>query len=149
MPVRIRIPAIGVDAGLVKLGLQADGTMQVPADGKPAGWYTEGPSPGEEGPAVVAGHVDWDHSPGVFYRLRKMKPHDEVTITRADGTTAVFRVTDVEQFPKSEFPTDLVYDDIDNAGLRLVTCGGAFDRKARSYVDNIIVFADLVGHHGR
>lgn len=145
-PVRIRIPAIKVDANLVKLGLQDDGTMQVPADGGPAGWYTEGPTPGEAGPAVVTGHVDWKHSPGVFYHLRKLKPRDEVTVAREDGTTAVFRVTEVKQFSKSDFPTDLVYDDIDNAGLRLVTCGGEFDRDAHSYVDNIIVFADLVSH---
>lgn len=118
-------------------------------DGGPAGWYTEGPSPGEVGPAVIAGHVDWDHSPGVFYHLNQAKPPDEVTVIRADGTTAVFRVTRIEHVSKDQFPTDQVYDDIGYPGLRLVTCGGAFNRRARSYVDNIIVFAELVGHQDK
>lgn len=143
-PVRVQIPAIGVDSALMGLGLQADGTMEMPPAGFPAGWYTGAPTPGELGPAVIAGHVDWGGRRGVFYDLRRLKPGAEVRVARDDGTAAVFRVTRVEQVPKDEFPTDAVYGDIDHAGLRLITCGGAFDRRARSYDDNIVVFADLI-----
>lgn len=144
-PVRIRIPAIGVDSGLMALGLQADGSLEVPPEGFPAGWYTGAPTPGELGPAIIAGHVDWEGSPGVFFALRELTTGDEVTVAREDGGTALFRVTSVEQFPKGAFPTDAVYADIDHSGLRLITCGGSFDRQARSYSDNIVVFAALVG----
>jgi Sortase family. len=140
----VRIPAIGVDSGLIGLGLRGDGTMEVPPDGFPAGWYTGAPTPGELGPAIIAGHVDWGGRPGVFYHLRDLKPDDAVTVTRKDGSVATFRVTRVEKYLKNSFPTDVVYGDIDHAGLRLITCGGLFDRRARSYDDNIVVFADLV-----
>ena len=104
---------------------------------------TEAPTPGELGPAIIAGHVDWDGSPGVFFALRDLASGAEIAVEREDGSTAVFRVSSVEQFPKGEFPTDAVYADIDHAGLRLITCGGSFDRQARSYRDNIVVFAAL------
>lgn len=143
-PVRVQIPAIGVDSPLVGLGLRADGTMQVPAAGFPAGWFTGAPTPGELGPSIIAGHVDWAGEPGVFYRLRDLAEGDQVTVQRTDGSVAVFLVTRVEQFPKDEFPTELVYGDLDFAGLRLITCGGSFDRGERSYVDNIVVFAEFV-----
>lgn len=141
----MRIPAIGVDASLMDLGLRADGTMEVPPDGIRAGWYTGAPVPGEPGPAVIAGHVDWGGHPGVFSRLVALQPDDRVVVSREDGTTAEFRVTRVERFPKNDFPTELVYGDIGHAGLRLITCGGSFDRRARSYDDNVIAFAELVG----
>jgi sortase (surface protein transpeptidase) len=144
-PVRVRIPAIDVDSALVGLGLQADGTLQVPADGSVAGWFTGAPTPGERGPAVLAAHVDWDHAPGVFFDLRDLEPGDEVIVDRADGSTARFVVLGVEQYPKNVFPTERVYGDIDHAGLRLITCGGEFDREARSYRDNVVVYAGLVG----
>ena len=144
-PVRIRISAIGVDSALIALGLAADGTLQVPVDGSVAGWFTGSPTPGEHGPAVIAAHVDWNHSPGVFFHLRDLEPGAEVAVDRADGTTARFEVLEVEQYPKDAFPTERVYGDIDHAGLRLITCGGSFDRAARSYRDNVVVYAGLVG----
>ena len=144
-PTRVQIPAIGVDSPLMELGLQADGTMQVPPAEIPAGWYSGAPTPGELGPAILAGHVDWAGKPGVFLRLHELKTDDEVTVTRQDGSAAVFRVTQVKEYPKNNFPTDVVYGDLDHAGLRLITCGGALNRLAHSYDDNIIVFADLVG----
>ena len=144
-PVRIRISAIGVDSALIALGLAADGTLQVPVDGSVAGWFTGSPTPGEHGPAVIAAHVDWNHAPGVFFHLRDLEPGAEVAVDRADGTTARFEVLEVEQYPKDAFPTERVYGDIDHAGLRLITCGGSFDRAARSYRDNVVVYAGLVG----
>ena len=144
-PVRLQIPSIGVDSDLVDLGLQGDGTLEVPPKGFPAGWYTGAPTPGELGPAIIAGHVDWGGRPGVFFDLREVSTGDEIAIGRQDGSTARFRVTHVDQFDKDAFPTQTVYGDLDHAGLRLITCGGSFDPQLRSYDDNLVVFADLVG----
>jgi sortase (surface protein transpeptidase) len=144
-PVRLQIPSIGVDSELMDLGLQADGTLQVPPGGFPAGWYTGAPTPGELGPAIIAGHVDWGGQPGVFFDLRELSTGDEIAITRDDGSTARFRVTHVEQFAKDAFPTQAVYGNLDHAGLRLITCGGSFDPQMRSYNDNLVVFAELIG----
>ena len=143
VPVRIQIPSIGVDSDLMGLGLQSDGTMEVPQGGFPGGWYTGSPTPGELGPSIIAGHVDWGGSPGVFYRLRELASGDSITVTREDGSVTVFVATDIRQYPKAEFPTQTVYGDIDHAGLRLITCGGAFDSSASSYDDNIIAYAAL------
>jgi sortase (surface protein transpeptidase) len=143
-PVRVQIPAIGVDSELIDLGLQDDGTLEVPPAGFPAGWFTGAPTPGERGPAVIAGHVDWGGSPGVFVDLRDVVVGDEITVRREDGSTAVFRVGEVVQFAKENFPTAAVYGDLDHAGLRVITCGGDFDDAAQSYLDNTVVFADLI-----
>lgn len=143
-PVRLRVPAIGVDSELMKLGLQEDGSLEVPPAGFPAGWFTGAPMPGETGPAVMAGHVDWEGSPGVFFDLRLLEPGDQISVSKADGSSVVFAVVSVEQFDKDVFPTDAVYGDLDHPGLRLITCGGSFDPDERSYTDNIVVFADLL-----
>jgi hypothetical protein len=143
-PVRVQIPSIGVDSELMDLGLQDDGTLEVPSTGFPAGWFTGAPTPGERGPAVLAGHVDWAGAPGVFADLRDVVVGDQITVLREDGGTAVFRVGEVGQYPKDAFPTAAVYGDVDHAALRVITCGGDFDRAAHTYVDNTVVFADLV-----
>jgi sortase (surface protein transpeptidase) len=143
-PVSISIPALGVTSRVMRLGLQADGSMQVPPGAYPAGWYDRSPTPGERGPSVLAGHVDWGGQLGVFGRIRRLTTGDDVVIARADGSTATFRVDSVAIFAKSDFPTDAVYGDTHDAVLRLVTCGGAFDDARQSYVDNVVVFASLV-----
>jgi Sortase domain len=143
-PVRLQVAAIGLDSPLMSLGLQADGTMQVPKGGFPAGWYTGGPTPGELGPGVIAGHVDMK-GPGVFYRLHELRPGDRVVVTRQDGSKPVFRVTRLALFPKDQFPTRLVYGNTNRSVLRLITCGGSFNSRTGHYEDNIIAFADLVG----
>ncbi len=143
VPVRLQIAAIGVDSTLLELGLKQDGAMEVPPGGFPAGWYTGAPTPGELGPAIIAGHVDLK-GPGVFYDLHTLKSGDRVTITRQDGSRPVFRVTRLQQVPKDRFPTKAVYGNIGHAGLRLITCGGTFNRQSGHYEDNIVVFADLV-----
>jgi hypothetical protein len=141
-PVRLRIPALGVDSPLDRLGRQADGTVQVPRRTSVAGWYAAGPRPGQPGPAVILGHVDSRTGPGVFAGLRTARPGTEVRVDRADGTSVAFRITAIERVPKDRFPTDLVYAPTLDAALRLVTCGGSFDRARESYRDNVIAYAD-------
>lgn len=125
---------------MVQLGLQQDRSLEVPTDFSLAGWFERGPSPGERGPAVIAGHVDSRSGPAVFYRLSELRPGDQILVDRADGTAAEFVVERTEQHPKADFPTDAVYGWVDHAGLRLITCGGSFDRDAEHYRDNLVVF---------
>nr|WP_239521863.1 class F sortase [Geodermatophilus sabuli] len=142
-PIRVRVPAIGVDHPLERLGVDPAGALVPPADPDQAGWFTGGPAPGDVGPAVIAGHVDTAHRPAVFHRLGELTPGAEVLVDRADGTTARFTVTDVGRYPKADFPTEAVYGPTPRAELRLVTCGGDFDRSRRSYTDNVVVTARL------
>jgi hypothetical protein len=143
--VSIRIEAIGASAPVDPLGLNADGTLEVPTDFQRAGYYTGRPPPGTPGPAIIAAHVDSKTGPAVFYRLRDLKPGDEVVVTRADGSEVAFAVDRVEQHPKDAFPTEAVYGATPGATLRLVTCGGSFDRRSRHYRDNLIAFATFKG----
>lgn len=142
-PVRIRVPAIGVDAVLVRLGLTPDGALDVPTRAMSAGWYTGSPVPGRVGPAVIAGHVHWSGIPAVFARLADLRPGDRIIVSRSDGTTATFTVDRVATYAKARFPTALVYGPLELPGLRLITCGG-FDPVSRAYEANVIVFASLV-----
>jgi sortase (surface protein transpeptidase) len=144
-PVRLRIPAIGVDTTTMDLGLHSDGTLEVPPDGTSAGWYTGSPTPGELGPSVLAAHVDWKGERGVFSDLGQVESGDEVTVYREDGRVARFSVVRVEQYSKDGFPTGDVYGDVGSPQLRLITCGGDFDDEARSYRDNVVVYAELTG----
>ena len=140
-PVRVEVPAIGAASDLVDLGIAADGTLEVPADFDLAGWFTGGGRPGGRGPLVIAGHVDSQDGPAVFYRLRDLRPGDTVEVTSADGTLTRYEVTDVQDHPKDAFPTTAVFGATAGDELRLVTCGGTFDRTLRSYTDNLVVFA--------
>lgn len=137
----LTIPAIGVSTPLITLGLNADHTMEVPADFDVAGWYRYSPTPGEPGPAVIAGHVDSRTGPAVFYRLTDLRPGDEVHVARGDGASTTFTVDRVEQHPKAAFPHDAVYGDTQDPQLRLITCGGLFDEAENAHRDNIIVYA--------
>ncbi|PZG40958.1 class F sortase [Spongiactinospora gelatinilytica] len=144
-PRRLDVPRIGVRVRLSRLGLNADGTVQVPPVDRPeqAGWYARGYTPGERGAAVILGHVDGGGRKGVFYELGRLRPGDAISVTRADGSVAAFTVQSVEQVAKRRFPAQRVYGPLDHAGLRLVTCGGGFDRGSGHYTDNIIVYARL------
>ena len=142
-PVRLTVPAIGVETPLVRLGLEPDRTMEVPDDFGRAGWFAEGPAPGQPGPAVIAGHVDSRTGPAVFYRLRDLRSGDHIDVTRADGARLRFVVDATRSFPKTSFPTDAVFGPTPAAELRLVTCTGTFDRARGSYRDNLVVFARL------
>ena len=140
-PVTLTIPSIGVQTSLIRLGLAADGTLQVPRSTAVAGWYTGSPRPGAVGSAVIAGHIDSRTGPGVFFRLSLLRPGDRVYVRRADGTLAVFLVTAVRQFPKDSFPTSAVYGPTPDPEVRLITCGGTFDPQLGSYLSNTIVYA--------
>lgn len=142
-PLRIRIPAIGVAATLVPLGLNPDGTLEVPSFTE-AGWYTGASRPGDSGPAVIAAHVDSWTGPAVFYRLKEVGPGALIQVDYSDATVT-FAVTRSGSFAKSAFPTAEVYGPTTGRELRLVTCGGSFDRKARSYRSNVVVWATAVG----
>jgi sortase (surface protein transpeptidase) len=150
-PVAVSIPSLGVRSTLVDLGLDSNGAMEVPQDPARAGWFSEGPAPGALGPAVIAGHVTWNGAPAVFHRLGSMRRGDQVTVVRKDGKTAVFTVSQVARFSKSQFPSRAVYGPINHAGLRLITCGGTYDAARHTYLDNVVVFAKLEavrGPHG-
>jgi len=142
LPVRIRIPALHVTSKLQRIDRLADGTIAVPERPDVAGWYEQGPRPGQPGPAVILGHVDSRTGPGIFLDLIRIPDGAAVHVDRADRTTVTFRVRTVSRVPKSRFPTDLVYAPTLEPALRLVTCGGGFDETQRSYRDNVIVFAE-------
>jgi hypothetical protein len=143
-PVALIIPVIGVRTRLVRLGRTASGALEVPATTSVAGWYTGSPRPGELGAAVIAGHVDSYAGPGVFFRLRLLRPGDLIFVRRADGSLAGFGVFAVRTYAKVRFPTAAVYGPVPAAELRLITCGGTFDPATGHYLSNVIVFAIAV-----
>ena len=145
-PLRVRIPAIGVVAPLVRLGLNPDRTLEVPKY-QEAGWYTGASRPGSAGPAVIAAHVDSTSGPAVFYRLRELKPGDTVHVDYRDGSVT-FLVRESQSFLKSSFPTARVYGATEDPELRLITCDGTFDRNARSYRSNRVVWAGIAAPAG-
>ncbi|MFI6377281.1 class F sortase [Streptomyces sp. NPDC050546] len=145
VPQRVIIPSLGVSSELETLRQDAKGAMTTPKDPDLAGWHEPGPTPGSEGPAVIAGHVTWNGADAVFKGLKTMKAGDTVQVARQDGKTATFTVDRVEEYPKKEFPTLEVYKNVDHAGLRLVTCGGDFDAARHYYPNNVVVFASMTG----
>lgn len=140
-PVRLRIPAIGVRAPVIALRLDAKGRLIAPKRFDVAGWNKSGPEPGEPGVAVIAGHVDSRTGPAVFYRLRRLRKGAKIHVDHAGGGTTTFTVTRTARYPKSRIPDREVYGTAKGVQLRLITCGGTFDRKRRSYRDNVVVFA--------
>jgi sortase (surface protein transpeptidase) len=146
--VALTIPAIRVQTALLELGLNPDGSLQVPPHGPhygDAGWYRYSPTPGSVGPSVIVGHVDSAHGgPSVFFHLADLLPGDEVQVSRADGSVATFTVDAVVRYHKAQFPTASVYSNTDYAALRLITCGGPIDPKTHHYRDNTVVFATMV-----
>jgi sortase (surface protein transpeptidase) len=140
-PVRVRIPAIGVDAPLVSLGLDSRGALMVPRGFREAGWWTGGARPGERGPAVIAGHVDSKTGPAVFFGLARLRAGDSVIVGRRDGSRVRFIVRRVARFPKAHFPTRRVYGPTRRPELRLITCSGEFDSASGHYLDNTVVYA--------
>ncbi|MFE0805337.1 class F sortase [Streptomyces sp. NPDC058812] len=144
-PVRLHIPEISVDAPFTDLAIGANGQLQAPPpdDTNLVGWYAKGASPGEEGTSIIAGHVDTKTSAAVFARLGQLEKGDVFHVERADGRKASFVVDGLETFDKDDFPSKRVYGDGDRAEVRLITCAGDYDRKAKDYTDNLVVFAHL------
>jgi hypothetical protein len=146
VPVYVDIPAIRVTSGLLHLGLNPDGTIQVPSlYGEPnlAAWYKYSATPGQIGASVIEGHVDTRQGPAVFFRLGALRPGDRVEVKLADGILAIFRVTAVREYPKSNFPSRAIYGTTDYAALHLITCGGVFDAASGHYLSTTVVFASL------
>ena len=144
VPLHLDIPSVKIDTSLLRLGLNSDGTLQVPWRPLLAGWYRGSPTPGELGPSVIAGHVDsWATGPAVFYHLGEVTVGARVLVTRADASVATFKVMAVTAYPKKAFPTHRVYGDVNRAELRLITCAN-WNSTTREYDDDVVVFAQLV-----
>ena len=145
-PVRVTIPRIAVNAPVSGVGLTAAGAIDVPPPtaGQGAFWYRYLGAPGDPGPAVIVGHVDTARDgPAVFYRIGELSRGDQVIVRQADGVTVRFVVRAVARYPKSAFPSAVVYGPTTGPELRLITCGGSFDHARGSYRDNVVVFATL------
>ncbi|MFC5241730.1 class F sortase [Streptomyces atrovirens] len=145
-PKRLLIPAIDVDAPFTDLAIGGEGRLEPPPphDTNLVGWYAKGVSPGERGTAIIAGHVDTTTSPAVFARLSELEKGDRFRVLRADGSKATFVVDEAESFEKDDFPDERVYADTPDAQVRLITCAGDYDRAAKDYTENLVVFAHLV-----
>jgi hypothetical protein len=145
-PTKISIPSIGVYAPITSVGIATDGTIDAPPidDNNLAGWFSGGPAPGQNGPAVIVGHVDGPKGESVFYQLGKLKPGEKVQVNLANHRVAMFGVYSVEYYPKGKFPGSRIYGDYSRPGLRLITCGGKYAGGALEYEDNVVVYASLL-----
>ncbi len=143
-PAFVDIPSIGATSTIERLGTLLDGRLETPNDFMKVGWWAGGVVPGAIGPAVLAGHLDSVQGPAIFARLHLLKPDDRITVARRDGVVVHFAVTRIDRYPKDLFPAAQVYGPTSNRELRLITCGGRFDRQAHSYTDNTVVYATLV-----
>ena len=149
LPMAVDIPAIRVHSKLLHLGVNTDGSIKVPSlatSADLAAWYKYSATPGQIGASVIEGHVDSYRGPAVFFRLGALRPGDTIDVTLADGITAIFRVTGVREYAKTEFPARIIYGATDFAALRLITCGGAFDYATGHYRSSTVVFASLDGY---
>jgi hypothetical protein len=151
VPVSVDIPAIGVNSRLLRLGIDADGVIAVPSlytEANEAAWFKYSATPGQIGASVIEGHLDSLGGPAVFFRLGALRPGDTVNVSLADGVTAVFRITGVRQYRKTNFPAKAIYGATDYAALRLITCGGTFDYATGHYLSSTVVFAILISSRG-
>ncbi|MFJ4968774.1 class F sortase [Streptomyces sp. NPDC088755] len=148
-PRSVRVPSVGIDAPVVPRGLDEDGAIDPPPYDLPqtAGWYDKGTRPGAEGPALLVGHVDTETRPAVFYGLSAVRPGERVEVTRDDGSVTEFTVDDVQVVTRERFDAEQAYGPrvAGRAELRLITCGGTYDEKSRSYTANVVVSAYLTG----
>jgi sortase (surface protein transpeptidase) len=144
-PTNVRIPKIGAESTLVAVGLDKAKAIEVPSVDQPmqAAWYKHSQVPGDPGPSILLGHVDGKQKPGIFYKLNDLKVGDEIFVKRADGQELRFVATRTQQVPKEQLPEEAIFGTTTESELRLITCGGAFDKAAHSYKDNIIVYAKL------
>ena len=139
-PVELKISAIEITVAVKPVGLTADRHLELPAFGE-GGWYRLGPKPGEVGHAVIAGHVDSRTGPDIFYRLHTLEPGDEVRVRMSTGSVVTFKVDEVGRQPKEDLPLSPMWRASDRPQLALITCGGEFDSKRRTYTENLVVYA--------
>lgn len=146
-PRSLRIPELGIDTSLIRLGLNPDGTVAVPPAPDQVGWFDGSPTPGQLGPSTILGHVSWLGTPAAFYKIGTLRRGQTLSITRADSSVATFTVQGVRSYPKNAFPTAAVYGNLPYAGLRLITCSGDYDATRHYFPDNLVVFAQLTSVH--
>ncbi|WP_189716468.1 class F sortase [Streptomyces chryseus] len=144
-PTRIRITRIGLDKPLTGLRVQQDGRLAVPKHPTEIGWWSDGPRPGDSGAAVIVGHVDSTTGPGAFHGLSSLRPGDRISIRRNDRSTVVFAVQALRQYDKDSLPDSQVYATTGPPALRLITCGGTYDRQRGEYSHNLVVYATPAG----
>lgn len=142
-PSRVTIPAIGVDAIINPYGLDESGGMAVPDNGDEVAWFEPGYKPGQRGNAVLAGHVDSEKAPAVFWDLKELAPGDEITVTDENGETLVFVVKDSVAYDTGEAPISDIFGSSPERGLNLITCTGYFDRGGGGYVERLVVYTEL------
>lgn len=143
-PAQLLIPAIGVDASIDGYGLDADGKMEVPDEGESIAWYERGAKPGAQGNSVLAGHVDDQSGPAVFYDLKELEQGDEITVVDEAGASLTFQVTHMESYPYDDAPLSVVFGSSSSRNLNLITCTGEFDRDAGTHRERLVVFTELV-----
>ncbi len=143
-PISLKIPAIGVSSEVITVGKLPDNSMQTPNNGTQVGWYKYSPSPGQIGPSVIVGHVDWINGPAVFWSLKDLKSGDIIKVKRQDKKVVEYKVDKIQQFSQDNFPTKAVYGNTDTPTLRLITCSGTFDSSTYQYDKNIVVFAKAI-----
>jgi hypothetical protein len=145
-PRRLTIPSIKVEAPILTVGRAKDGSVDVPPLNRhnEAGWFDQGPTPGQFGPSLIVGHADTRTGPSVFHNLGKLKPGQKIEILREDNSLAIFQINSVEHFNKDKLPLNRVYGDYTRPSLRLMTCGGKWLGGTQGYSDNVVVFASLV-----
>ena len=142
-PVSVTVESVGIETNLIPLGLNRDGTLEVPPDASISGWYTGGPKPGELGPAVIASHVSWNGVPGPFFNLGKVVVGDIISVVNSDDSKFRFEVIATATYAKNLFPTELVYGDLKYPGLHLITCD-LYDKTKKSFTNNLVVYAKFI-----
>ncbi len=142
-PEKLTISALGINAPVEAVGLDAKRNMDVPKKPEDVGWYKLGYKPGEAGNAVFAGHLDWTNGPAVFWELNKVKPGDQITVTDNSNRTLTFEVTNKQNYPWNQFPVQDVFGSQGDSKLILITCGGTFDKPSQNYSQRIVVYSIL------
>lgn len=148
LPQMLRIPAIGVNAAVEKVGINSDGTMGVPVNEWNVGWYKLGYRPGSNGNAVIAGHLDWTNGPAVFWNLKKLNPGDEIFVKDDKGVERKFVVNQLVVYPYNNAPLDTIFGGANQGKLNLITCAGTYDKKLRNYNKRLVVYTTLAGNAG-
>lgn len=145
-PVRLKIPRLGIDASVEQVGLTSDGAMDVPKNYDNVAWYAPGVRPGQQGNAVISGHVDSVSGPAVFWDLKELTAGDEVIVVGDDGTERRFVVRGWETYKATDAPLERIFGPTETIALNLITCdrNSAFDRSIGSYTGNVVVYTQMV-----